>query len=1515
MPKSVAIIGMSCRFPGAPDVETFWRNLEQGVESLVDLTEAEMLEAGVPPALLKNPLYVKKATPLEHAEWFDAAFFGLSPREAEILDPQHRVFLECAWEALEDSGYGGEIRPHRTGVYAGSTMGSYLFNNLLANREILDAVSGFPAILATDKDFLATRVSYKLNLKGPSLNIQTACSTSLAAVQTACQSLLAGQCDLALAGGVSIIFPQKSGYLYSEGMVFSPDGHCRPFDADAKGMRCGRGAGVVVLKRLEDAVRDGDSIHAVILGASVNNDGAAKMGYSAPSVEGQAEVISAALQMAGVDPRTVHYVETHGTGTEVGDPIEIAALERAFRATTDEKQFCALGAVKSNIGHLDAAAGVAGLIKTVLVLRKKKIPATLNFKKPNPKIDFASSPFYVNRELSEWPAGSSPRRAGLSSFGIGGTNVHAVLEEGQPAEAPEVRWPGQLLVLSARTGSALEAMRGRLAHHLEAHPEVPLADACFTLQTGRVRMPHRLAIPCSSREDAIQALLATGDARPASVFEEASKRPVAFLFSGQGSQYAGMTRELYEFQPVFREEIDRCAELLKADPGHDLRSLLYSANSADRALNETFLAQPALFAVEYALARMWMSWGVHPAAMIGHSIGEYTAACLAGVFSLEDALRIVAARGRIMQKMPPGAMLAVQLSPERALAAANGEISLAAVNSPSLCTLAGPGRQLADVKARLEASGIECRSLHTSHAFHSAMMDGALEPFEECLRQTRLSPPSLPFLSNLTGTWIRPEEAVNPAYWVQHLRRTVRFADGIREIAKSTDSVFLEVGPGRALGTFTRDCLRGRSFPVLASLPGAKEAQGAASTVLATAGRLWSEGVPINWQELHRGQRLHRVSLPTYFFERQRYWVEPQPERTVAQQNVAPVRKELSDWFYTPSWTRTANATVTSRGNNHGPWLIFEHEPFGGALKAELDARGDRYATVRAGADFASRGNGEYTIDPTRPADYISLFTELQGSGLVPRAVLSLWGLQRGREGHAAFDSMLFLAQALGETQFQGPLDLLVVTSGIHAVNGDEKLDPERALILGPVKVIPREYPNITCRSVDIDGVPAGEREQRQLAENLLCEAGMPRAWRPVAYRRNYRWEQTFEPAHLPERAAISVRQNGVYLITGGFGGIGLTLAGYLAEHAHARLALLGRTPLPDRSQWGQWIETHPEDDPETRRIREVERLEALGAEVLPVCADVSDHESMAAAIQQVEAHFGPIHGAIHAAGIAGGGLIQLKTPAAAGRVLASKVEGTRNLYSLLRHSPLDFLVLCSSVEAICPTGGAVDYASANAFLDAFAAAQSADGAPVFSINWDAWQQVGMAVNTEVPRGMAEHWREFLAGAIRPAEGIEAFRRVLAARLPQIAVVTRDLPALIQETGHRALFDAGHVVEARHSGPSSAETRHARPNLATALALPETDIQKTISEIWLELLGIQEIGIDDDFFELGGHSLMATGILSRVRAAFGVSMPLRTIFEAPTIRQLSRHVDTLVWAAAGKSGAFDESCEREEVEL
>ncbi len=926
----IAVIGMTGRFPGAKNIAEFWDNLKNGVESITFFSEPELDEAGIDPEVIKSPDYVRAMGVLEDIEYFDAFFFDYIPAEAEVMDPQMRIFHECTWQALEDAGYEPGFYPGFIGLYAGASSGF--------NWQALSLLSGagngldhFSIMQLRDKDFMTIKVSYKLNLKGPSFTMYTACSTSLVAINLACQGILSGECDMALAGGINASILQKRGYMYEEGMIASPDGHCRAFDAKSKGTLFGCGVGIVVLKLLDQAIKDRDHIYAVIKGSATNNDGIRKAGFTAPSVDGQVEVIKSAMQMAVAAPESIGYVETHGTGTSLGDPVEIAALKLAFE--TEKRGYCALGSVKTNVGHLDSAAGIAGFIKTVLILKHKLIPPSLHFTTPNPQIDFENSPFYVNTRLREWKDDRQPLRAGVSSFGIGGTNAHVILEEWPEDHSSTARSIGQgnwtreykLIPLSAKTQSALETMRENMANYLKENPAIHLADAAYTLQVGRRAFKHRKMVLCRDVDDTADSLSSANPEKVKTHVINKEDRPIIFMFSGQGSQYVNMGLELYRKERIFREAVDCSFEILKPLLGYDLRGVLYpgfshlsihndgnpAGSPADgrslggthlrpetdvgtrRAvpskpaadINQTEIAQPVLFVLEYALAKLLLKWGIEPKAMIGHSIGEYVAACLSGVFSLEDALRLVVYRGKLMQQMPPGLMLSVAISEEELNPLIEDKkIALAAVNSSRQCVVSGTHEVVQGFAEELEGKGYETRRVHTSHAFHSQMMEPILAEFEAKVKGVKLARPNIPYISNVSGNWIKASEAVDAGYWSRQIRSTVRFADGLQELLKEEEALLVEVGPGKALCNFVRQHNdRKASHSIMNLVRHAKEDYSDHYYLLSRLGQLWLYGVQIDWAEFYRDEKRYRISLPTYPFERKRYWIKGDPFKIVLE--------------------------------------------------------------------------------------------------------------------------------------------------------------------------------------------------------------------------------------------------------------------------------------------------------------------------------------------------------------------------------------------------------------------------------------------------------------------------------------------------------------------------------------------------------------------------------------------------------------------------------------------------------
>jgi acyl transferase domain-containing protein len=918
--EGIAVVGMAGRFPGADDLGELWRNLCGGVESVRFYSREELAAAGVAPALLDDPRYVRAGAPLRDVQHFDADFFDLSAREAELMDPQHRIFLECCWEALENAGYDTRTWPGSIGLFAGMGMGGYLIRNLLSHPDLIQNAGPLQIRILNDNNFLTSQAAYRLDLRGPSVTVQSACSTSLVATCMACQSLLQLQCDMVLAGGVTVIVPHGLGYLALDG-VMSPDGHCRAFDAEARGTVEGSGAGVVVLKRLADAVADGDTIHAVIRGFATNNDGGFKMSFTAPSPEGQLEVIATAQTIAGVPAESITYVETHGTGTPLGDLVEVTALSEVFAAATEQRGFCALGSIKTNIGHLDSAAGIAGLIKAILAVEHGVLPPSLHFETPNPRIDFAQSPFYVNTECRPWRPEGWPRRAGVSAFAIGGVNAHVILEE-PPAPAPSAPAPPWLLlVLSARTETALEAATDRLLGHLRELPTEPatqLADIAYTLEVGRRAFPHRRMLAVRDLQDAVE-VLERRDPRRLLTGTAAADPQVAFLFPGLGTEYAGMARGLYRDDAGFRARLDDCAERLAPLLGLDLREVLFPeageedgetgidlrallgrgprpSSATEGLLRRTAVSQPAVFAVEYALASRLLDWGIRPQAMVGFSLGEYVAACLAGVLSLDDALRLVAGRARLLDELPAGAMLAVPLSEDAVAPWLAGGLSLAAVAGPELTVLAGTEEAVAAAEERLTATGHVCRRLQTSHAFHSALMEPAVERFLALFEGIELHPPEIPYLSNVTGGWITAEQATDPAYWAEHLRGTVRFADAVSELWREPGRVLVEVGPGQTLSSWAlqQSSASGGTDPVaLPTLRHAFERTDDLAFLLQTVGRLWLTGLRPDWPAFWADQPRCRVPLPTYPFERRRYWIEPRTELAVLPAAEEPAARPV----------------------------------------------------------------------------------------------------------------------------------------------------------------------------------------------------------------------------------------------------------------------------------------------------------------------------------------------------------------------------------------------------------------------------------------------------------------------------------------------------------------------------------------------------------------------------------------------------------------------------------------------
>ncbi|MFF1904869.1 condensation domain-containing protein [Kitasatospora sp. NPDC058218] len=1174
--QHIAVIGMAGRFPGAGDPDRFWRNIADGIESVTWLTDEELLAAGVAEEQFRDPRYVRAATVLDGLDRFDAGLFGLTPMEAAVLDPQHRMLLEGTQALFDNAGYNPETLDTTTGVYVGVGFPSYLVNNLLGRPELIEQVGMQRIFFATDKGFAPTRISHKFDLTGPSVGVDTACSTSLVAVHQACRALLGYECDLAVAGGAGAVLPNGVGYQYEEGGIHSPDGHCRAFDAAAAGTRFGSGVGLVLLKRLSEAVADGDNVLAVIRGSAVNNDGAAKAGFTAPSVGGQAAVIGEALAFAEVSPDTVGYVEAHGTGTVLGDPIELAGLTRAFQEHTDRRQYCAIGSLKTNVGHLDVAAGVAGLIKTVQALRHRQLPPSLNFVQPNPSIDFARSPFYVNTELRPWPAPEgAPRRAGVSSFGIGGTNAHVVLEEAPDRAASGPSREEQLLVVSARSPEALERLSAELAEALRADPGTPLPDLAFTLSSGRRGHAHRRALVCRDHAGAIGAL---DGSRPAELLSglAADAPGVAFLMPGQGAQQLRMLADVFAGEPVFREVVDRCAELAAGPLGVDLRQVIWPGatdeEQARERLDQTWLTQPALFTVSLAVARLWQAWGVRPSVLVGHSLGEYVAATLAGVFRLEDALDLVIERARLMNEVPGGAMLAVSLD-EQALEPMLGGCSLAAVNGPRQCVASGPYPAIEELERQLSALGVDHRRLRTSHAFHSAMSDVVVRRFEKTVARFDLGVPQIPIVSCLTGQVLTAGEIRSPVYWARQLRGTVRFADAVRTAGEYGAEVFLEVGPGRTLTSMVRR----NGVPArqaIASGRGVGEDGTDAGAVLSALGALYCAGVSVDWEGFWAGQRRHRVPLPGYPFERERHWIDP---ATAAVTTSAPHpltaaadgAVQAQGWLR--RWTPAPRQAPEAAPEQSGTWLVVAGDEIGQELTDRLEKEGASLVRARRGAVFSEQDGG-YVLDPARPEDVAALLSALRTRGRLPdRIVLECGRGTATAHGATVLDELrqagVWVEELLAHAEDEEIQLALVADGMLGIVEGDEP-SPDRAVLAGFSRALAADRPELRVVCFDVD-------DQLRSAVDGIVRELLNGVSRPVvAFRAGVRHTESYE--ELPAGAAVSGRS---YLLTEGQAGASRVLARQLAEQPGARLALMDRRPLPPEAQWPVWFDdmTGPE--------------------------------------------------------------------------------------------------------------------------------------------------------------------------------------------------------------------------------------------------------------------------------------------------------------------------------------------------
>ncbi|NEP59950.1 MAG: acyltransferase domain-containing protein [Symploca sp. SIO2G7] len=1141
----------------------------------------------------------------------------------------------------------------------------------------------------------------------------------------------------------------------------------------------------------------------------------------------------------------------------------------------------------------------------------------MHFEEPNPQIDFANSPFYVNTSLSDWQANGTPRRAGVSSFGIGGTNAHVVLEEAPKVEPSGKSRPWQLLLLSAKTSSALDTATANLSQHL--HSDLNLADVAYTLQVGRRAFKHRRMLVCQDIEDAKNALSPLEQKRVLTQLQEPRERPVVFMFSGQGAQYANMAGELYQSEPTFIEQVDRCCELLQPHLELDLRQVLYPSldqrEEASNQLQQTAITQPALFVIEYALAQLWMSWGVNPAAMVGHSIGEYVAATLAGVFSLEDALALVAARGKLMQQLPSGSMLAVPRPETQVQPLLSQELSIAAINGISSCVVSGEKEAVESLEKQLAAQGVECRRLHTSHAFHSPMMEPILESFQERVQQVTLKVPQISYISNVTGTWITPKEATSPSYWATHLRQTVQLASGLQELLKEPARVLLEIGPGRTLTTLAKRHPDKKSEQVvLSSVRHPKEAGSDVEFLLKALGQLWLAGVEVDWSGFYAHEKRHRLPLPTYSFERQRYWIEPAnlKEATRPKKKETSKQSDISQWFYIPSWKRLP-LPASQLEKPLGNILLFIDEcGLGEQLATQLTQLGQKVICVKVGNSFAKQSEGVYTLNPQQPDAYSTLVNELDAVGCFPDIIVHLWSVtlngyseltleQLDQSQDLGLHSLIFTAQALGKHTLGDGFQIIVVSNNLHEVIGDEIISPEKATLLGAIKTIPLEYLKVSCRSVDViisdNGINVPMKVNKQLIDQLLGELTIKSSNIVTAYRGTHRWGQTFEPIKLEPSTKNTPRlkEEGVYLITGGFGGMGFTIAQYLAETVKAKIILLGRSSFPPRQQWEDWLANHNEEDSICRKIRKVQSLEEVGAEVLVISANVGNFPQMKTALIKAQKRFGQINGVFHTAAVVDyEGIIQNRTKEMTESVLNSKVRGTLVIDQLLDDVELDFFILFSSVGNIFYQlkFGQVGYNAANEFLDLFAYYKQNSKPNTFTvtINWDDWEEVGMSVEARKKKKntIDMPMPTISLPSMSPSEGIEVLLRILGSSFPSLSRVIISIEN-ISETIEYISKTIEYISQFQFIETS----KYPRPELSCTYIAPRNETEQKLANIWQNLFGIEQVGIHDNFFELGGDSLLAIQVIFQIHQTLHIELPVNSMFEKSTVAEIAQYIEKI----------------------
>lgn len=1487
--NAVAIIGMAGRFPGADTVDAFWKNIDAGVPAITFFDRDMLLSAGVPQADLDRPDYVPAKGYLSGADEFDSQFFDYTPHDASIMDPQLRVFHECAWSAFEHAGYAIRNYPGSVGVFAGASPNLYWQAQSMLGQ-LSEQASSFEAAILTDKDSLTTQISYKFNLSGPSVTVFTGCSTSLVAIEAAYRAIVNGECDMCLAGGVTVSEPAIKGYIYEPGMAYSKDGWCRPFDDAASGMVFGDGVGAVVLKSLDRAIEDGDTIHAVIRGCAVNNDGRRKVGYTAPSVDGQADVMRMAHQRGGIDPASIGYIETHGTGTKLGDVVEATAIKKAF----GNRDPLPIGSVKAQVGHLNAAAGVTGVLKAVQMLRHKVLPASLNFETPNQQCEFDRGPVFVNATRREWPATVQPMRIGVNSFGIGGTNAHAVLEEPPaPAQRDADTAREHVIVLSGATEAALDRNIANLAAFLKDNPDTDVSDLAYTLQVGRESFAHRMAFSCKTIGEACSILETRSGAHVSHCKDPAT---VVFMFSGNGGEYVDMARQFYETEPVFAQTVDTCLAHAETHLGVALKEVLYPTTAEERRLAPKLLqdvrySQPLVFSVEYAMALLLSSWGVRPSVLIGYSLGEYVAAALAGVFELEDAMKIVCGRGELLSGLDAGAMISVPLEELEcsSLIDALGmgaELSIAVDNGPS-CVVAGEVEQIDLFEKHLRGRKILCMRVRTSIAAHSHLTRTLTDKFRQAFQGVALHAPNMTLMSGVTGRPLTNEEARDAEYWIAHLHSTIRFVTGLQTLTSAEDCIVLEVGPGRDMAVLAKRC-----HPDLKALwtisPQNTRAQPDAPVSAGKLAELWANGVAVDWQSLHTKRRQFRIPLPTYSFEKLKHKA-PSFALNLAnglfagQAGAIEKKPDVSDWFFAREWESMSVSAVRQSDRAENVLILAETgSDLAIALAAKLSERA-HVVVVKPGTRLLGTDDRSFVFGSNQHEQYLELLRFLDEEQQFPETIIDCRSVIHGpSEGdldvsrgklHAALQLIKGVAAAVGGRSAR----LLLVTNRSQTVLGTEMLAPINASLTGLFLVAGQEIAGLRSASVDLQDVLDSAAHMARAADQIAALCEQPSLPAFIACRGTRVWQQRFKPAPIQPLSTpgIALRHRGVYLITGGLGGIGRILAEHLARAYQAKLVLTARPLLTDRT--GESAKKHSEHQAFAAE------LEQLGAQVRIEYANVADESAMKDILERTIRSFGALNGVIHAAGLPSGDTFQLLkdiTEDQCDLQFEAKQSGTMVLDRLLGTHDIDFALAMSSISTVLGGLGFAGYAPANIFMNAFIARQAKHSSvPWISVDWSDWKYLA---EKDLSRSkLGESVRSL---SIEPSEGIDCFERVVSCGRREVVHSPGDIAARIARWVERP-DDAKESLD-----PSLFDER---PNLAEPYAEPVGNVEETLATILAGVFRLQKVGVNDDFFDLGGDSLKGVTAVTRVHKQLGVEIPLTQLFDTPTIAGLAKYIESV----------------------